>query len=70
MPQSDPPPDSRVMRWFTKMPDGLSILLLCGAIASALAVHDRVKDLERDVRTLQSDVTEIKRAVVGTYAAR
>jgi hypothetical protein len=68
--QSESPDKPSLMRWLTKMPDGLSLLLLVGAIGSALAVHDRVQDLERDVRALQSDVTEIKRAVVGTFAER
>jgi hypothetical protein len=68
--QSESPDKPAVTHWLTKMPDVLSVVLLVGAIGSALAVHDRVQDLERDVRALQSDVTEIKRAVVGTFAER
>jgi hypothetical protein len=68
--QSESPEKPAVMRWLTKMPDGLSLILLVGAIGSALAVHDRVQDLEHEVSALRDDVEVIKRAVVGTYATR
>jgi hypothetical protein len=71
------PPRPTVTRWIGRMPDALSTVLLIGAIGSALAVHDRVSDLEREMATLrieqrvtQEAVNDIRRAVVGTLANR
>ena len=67
----------KVTRWFASMPNVLSVPLLLGAIASAVAVHDELHELrtenrarQLDIAALRSDVAEIKRAVVGTLARR
>lgn len=59
-----------IIRWLRQTPDAITLVLLVGAVSSAVAVHVRLSVLEAEVREIHRDVDEMSEVITGRITRR